>query len=96
MPFFPNALLSSKKYPRNIKHMPAVIFSDALILDKTFIFGQPPRTRHPYIQTISTFSTLLNFIFQLYPKFRIPATFWDIIDEERYQKHDQSAGTGRD
>ena len=43
MPFFPNSALCSKNYPRNIKHMPAVIFSQALILEKIAILGQPPK-----------------------------------------------------
>ena len=42
MPFFPNSALCSKNYPRNINQMPAVIFSQALILEKIAILGQPP------------------------------------------------------
>jgi len=42
MPFFPNSALCSKNYPRNINYMPAVIFEQALILEKIAILGQPP------------------------------------------------------
>ena len=45
MPFFPNSALREKNYPRNIRHMPVVIFLQALILEKIAILGQPPRSR---------------------------------------------------
>jgi len=44
MPFFPNSSLYSKNYPRNINHIPVVIFSYASILEKIAILGQPPRS----------------------------------------------------
>ena len=34
MPFFPNSALCSKNYPRNIKHMPVVIFFACLDLEQ--------------------------------------------------------------
>ena len=34
MPFFPNSALCSKNYPRNINHMPAVIFFSSLDFGK--------------------------------------------------------------
>jgi hypothetical protein len=34
MPFFPNSLLLSKFYPRNINHMPVVKFIERLDLRK--------------------------------------------------------------
>ena len=34
MPFFPNSALYEKKYPRNIKYMPAVIFFASLDFGK--------------------------------------------------------------
>ena len=42
MHFSPNSALYEKNYPWNMNYMPAVIFSQALILEKIAIPGQPP------------------------------------------------------
>ena len=38
MPFFPNSALREKNYPRNINHMPAVIFFVCLDLEQKSSF----------------------------------------------------------
>ena len=38
MPFFPNSALCSKNYPRNINHMPVVIFVACLDLEQKSLF----------------------------------------------------------